>query len=112
MSADIDVDAAHDDIMYPSAVPFVLVHLGCIGTIWSGVTWRAIAICVTLYGLRMFAIRAGYHGQWVRCEGYCCDVHGPKRSCGQTDAIRAYAAALDGVTTLKQAPPYPGPRPT
>jgi stearoyl-CoA desaturase (delta-9 desaturase) len=53
--------AAHDDIIYPSAVPFVLVHLGCLGAILSGVTWQAVAICVTLYWSRMFAIGAGYH---------------------------------------------------
>lgn len=51
----------HDDIMYPSAVPFVLVHLGCFAAIWSGVTWQAVAICGALYVLRMFAIGAGYH---------------------------------------------------
>jgi stearoyl-CoA desaturase (delta-9 desaturase) len=51
----------HADIMYPSAIPFVLVHLGCIAAIWSGVTWSALAICAALYLLRMFAIVAGYH---------------------------------------------------
>jgi stearoyl-CoA desaturase (delta-9 desaturase) len=51
----------HDDIMYPSAIPFVLVHLGCLGAIWSGVTWEALAICATLYVVRMFAVVAGYH---------------------------------------------------
>ena len=51
----------HDDIMYPSAIPFVLVHLGCFAAIWSGVSWSAVAICVTLYLVRMFAIVAGYH---------------------------------------------------
>jgi stearoyl-CoA desaturase (Delta-9 desaturase) len=50
-----------DDFMYPSAVPFVLVHLGCIAAIWSGVTWSAVALCATLYTLRMFAVVAGYH---------------------------------------------------
>ena len=40
MSADIDDD--HDDIIYPSAIPFVLVHLACIAAIWSGVTWQAL----------------------------------------------------------------------
>jgi stearoyl-CoA desaturase (delta-9 desaturase) len=50
-----------DDIMYPSAIPFVLVHLGCIAAIWSGVTWTALALCATLYALRMFAVVAGYH---------------------------------------------------
>jgi stearoyl-CoA desaturase (delta-9 desaturase) len=56
-----DVDATHDDIMYPSAVPFLLVHIGCIAAFWSGVTWQGVAICVALYWLRMFAIGAGYH---------------------------------------------------
>jgi stearoyl-CoA desaturase (Delta-9 desaturase) len=54
-------DAKHDDIIYPSAIPFVLVHLGCIAAIWSGVTLQAIAICTALYLLRIFAIGAGYH---------------------------------------------------
>ena len=56
-----DVAGEHDDIIYPSALPFVLVHLSCIAAIWSGVTWQAIAICVALYWLRIFAIGAGYH---------------------------------------------------
>jgi stearoyl-CoA desaturase (Delta-9 desaturase) len=61
MSPDVHAEAAHDDIMYPSALPFVLVHLGCIAAIWSGVTGEALALCVTLYWLRIFAIGAGYH---------------------------------------------------
>ena len=61
MAPDIGVEGEHDDIVYPSAIPFVLVHLACFGAIWSGVTWQAIAICVTLYWLRIFAIGAGYH---------------------------------------------------
>jgi stearoyl-CoA desaturase (delta-9 desaturase) len=52
---------ARDDIMYPSAIPFVLVHLGCIAAIWSGVTWSAVMLCAALYVLRMFAVVAGYH---------------------------------------------------
>ena len=50
-----------DDIMYPSAIPFVLLHLGCFAAIWSGVTWTAVALGATLYALRMFAVVAGYH---------------------------------------------------
>jgi stearoyl-CoA desaturase (Delta-9 desaturase) len=49
------------DILYPSALPFLLVHLGCFAAIWTGVTWPAIALCVTLYWLRMFAVTGGYH---------------------------------------------------
>src|SRR5258708_36416633 len=59
LSTNIDLD--HDDIMYPDLVPFLAVHAGCVAAIWSGVTWQAIAICVVLYWLRMFAIIGGYH---------------------------------------------------
>jgi stearoyl-CoA desaturase (Delta-9 desaturase) len=61
VSSDIDNNGEHDDIVYPSAVPFVLVHLACIAALWSGVTWQAIAIGAALYWLRIFAIGAGYH---------------------------------------------------
>ena len=61
MTAETDADDVHDDIIYPSAIPFVLVHLGCFAAIWTGVTWPALAICITLYWLRIFAIGAGYH---------------------------------------------------
>ncbi|TFV35458.1 acyl-CoA desaturase [Bradyrhizobium frederickii] len=61
MSPNAPADDHHDDIMYPSAVPFLLVHLGCVAAIWSGVTWQAVAICISLYVARMFGIGAGYH---------------------------------------------------
>src|ERR1700722_18436733 len=51
----------HDDIMYPSAIPFVLAHLACLAAIWTGVTWTAVALAVALYLLRIFAVGAGYH---------------------------------------------------
>jgi len=54
-------EIAHEDIVYPAAIPFVLVHLACIAAIWTGITWQAVAIGVALYWLRMFAIGAGYH---------------------------------------------------
>lgn len=61
MAADTDADNVHDDIIYPSAIPFVLVHLGCFAAIWTGVTLEALVLCITLYWLRIFAIGAGYH---------------------------------------------------
>ena len=51
----------HDDIIYPEAVPFVLVHLACFGAIWSGVTWPAVWVGIALYWIRMWAITAGFH---------------------------------------------------
>jgi stearoyl-CoA desaturase (delta-9 desaturase) len=61
MSRNIGPADEHDDIMYPSTLPFIMIHLGCLAAFWSGITWQAVAICVTLYCLRMFAIGAGYH---------------------------------------------------
>ena len=52
---------AADDILYPSAVPFALVHLACLAAIWTGVTATALWLCAALYVVRMFAIGAGYH---------------------------------------------------
>ena len=49
------------DIVYPSVIPFVVVHLACIAAIWTGVTAEAVAIGIGLYWLRIFAIGAGYH---------------------------------------------------
>jgi len=54
-------DAETGDIAYPSAIPFLLVHLGCVAAIWTGVTWPAIALCFGLYWLRMFGVTGGYH---------------------------------------------------
>jgi stearoyl-CoA desaturase (Delta-9 desaturase) len=54
-------DDSLDDIMYPSSVAFILVHLACFGAIWSGITWQAVVICVVLYWARIFVIGAGYH---------------------------------------------------
>jgi len=54
-------DDEHGDIVYPSSIPFVLVHLVCVAAIWTGVTWQAVTICIALYWLRIFAVGAGYH---------------------------------------------------
>jgi len=53
--------APQDDIVYPTTVPFILVHLACFGAIWTGVTLQALWVAVALYFIRMWAITAGYH---------------------------------------------------
>jgi hypothetical protein len=30
-------DCEHNDIIYPAAIPFVLVHLACLASIWTGI---------------------------------------------------------------------------
>jgi len=53
--------APHDDIVYPAAIPFVLVHVVGFAAIWTGVTVQALWVALLLYLLRMWAITAGYH---------------------------------------------------
>jgi stearoyl-CoA desaturase (delta-9 desaturase) len=59
--SETDDEVEHDDIMYPSAIPFVLMHLGCFAAIWTGVTLEAVLLGIGLYWLRIFGIGAGYH---------------------------------------------------
>lgn len=42
-------------------IVFILIHLGCLLVIFSGVSPIAVAVCLGFYVLRMFAITAGYH---------------------------------------------------
>ena len=51
----------HDDIIYPSTIAFVLVHLACLSAVWTGVTWTAAGLGALLYVVRMFAVTGGYH---------------------------------------------------
>src|SRR6202046_5929608 len=57
-SLDRDSDT---DIVYPSTIPFIVVHLVFFAAIWTGVTVEAVALGIGLYWLRIFAIGAGYH---------------------------------------------------
>ena len=58
---DAETDIECGDILYPAAIPFVLVHLACFAAIWTGVTWGSLGICAVLYWARIFGIGAGYH---------------------------------------------------
>ena len=51
----------HDDIIYPETFAFLLVHLACLGALWTGVNATSVAIAVSLYLIRMFSITAGFH---------------------------------------------------
>lgn len=53
--------APHDDIVYPAAVPFALVHLAAFGVIWTGFPAYAVWMAVALYFVRMFAVTGAYH---------------------------------------------------
>jgi len=42
-------------------LPFLAVHLMCLGVIWVGWSWTAVSVAVAMYVIRMFAITGFYH---------------------------------------------------
>ncbi|MGI9626513.1 MAG: acyl-CoA desaturase [Longimicrobiales bacterium] len=56
-----DPEEPHNDIVYPLAIPFVLVHLAALAVFWTGVTTTALVMCVGLYVLRMWGLTGGFH---------------------------------------------------
>lgn len=55
--ADGDVDG----VDWLRIVPFVGMHLACLGVVWVGWSTLAVGLAVTLYFVRMFAITGFYH---------------------------------------------------
>jgi len=56
-----DPEAANDTIDWLRIVPFVALHLACIGVVWVGFSPIALAAAALLYAARMFAITGFYH---------------------------------------------------
>ena len=46
---------------WPRTIPFIILHLGCLGVIWVGVSSFAVWLAVGLYFFRMFAITGFLH---------------------------------------------------
>lgn len=46
---------------WQKAIPFILSHLAVFGAFWSGVTTKAVTLCIVLFFVRVWAITAGYH---------------------------------------------------
>jgi stearoyl-CoA desaturase (Delta-9 desaturase) len=50
-----------DRIDWLRVIPFIGMHLACLGVIWVGVSRVAVAVAAALYTLRMFALTGFYH---------------------------------------------------
>lgn len=48
-------------IDWTRVIPFVLIHLACLGVFWVGVSWFALCFAIALYAVRMFAVTGFYH---------------------------------------------------
>jgi stearoyl-CoA desaturase (delta-9 desaturase) len=55
------IRAQPDGVNLVRCIPFVILHLGCFGLIWTGWSWFAVWIAVALYFVRMFAVTGIYH---------------------------------------------------
>jgi stearoyl-CoA desaturase (delta-9 desaturase) len=53
--------AKPDKVEFVRVLPFVLLHLGCLGVLLTGWSWFAVGAAVVLYLVRMFAITGFYH---------------------------------------------------
>jgi len=42
-------------------LPFIILHVACLGILWVGWSWTAVAVAAGLYVVRMFAITGFYH---------------------------------------------------
>ncbi|MBT8486555.1 MAG: acyl-CoA desaturase [Phycisphaerales bacterium] len=59
--AETRVGERPDRIDWGRCVPFVIMHLGCLGVIFVGWSWAAVGLALGLYVVRMFAITGFYH---------------------------------------------------
>ncbi len=50
-----------DEIELIRVLPFIAIHLACLGVIWVEVSVTAVIVSLVLYALRMFAITGFYH---------------------------------------------------
>jgi stearoyl-CoA desaturase (delta-9 desaturase) len=58
---DGDLAPEADRVDWPRVVPFLLLHLGCLGVLWVGWSPIAVAVATAAYFIRMFAITGFYH---------------------------------------------------
>jgi stearoyl-CoA desaturase (delta-9 desaturase) len=57
----IRTDRPRRGLDYAVCAQFLLMHLACLLAFWTGVSAAALAACLALYVVRMFAITAGFH---------------------------------------------------
>ncbi len=55
------IRAHPDGINLVRCIPFVILHIGCLGVIWTGGSWFAAGAAAALYFIRMFAVTGIYH---------------------------------------------------
>jgi len=80
-----------DKFEFRRFVPFLLLHIGCLGVFFVGWSWIAVATAVVLYFVRMFFITGFYH------RYFCHKAYRTSRA-GQ------FIFALLGLTAAQRGP--------
>lgn len=78
-------------IRVASVLPYLSIHLICLGVIWVGWSWTAIIACAGLFFVRMFVITAFYHRYFSH------------RTFKTSRAVQ-FIAAFIGTTTAQRGP--------
>lgn len=74
-----------------NVMPYLSIHLLCLGVIWVGWSWAAVVVAAALYAARMFIITGFYHRYFSH------------RTFKTSRALQAVAAFL-GTTTAQRGP--------
>jgi len=56
-----EIRAKSDKVEWLRCIPFVVLHIGCLGVFLVGWNWLAVAVAAAMYLVRMFAITGVYH---------------------------------------------------
>jgi len=72
-------------------IPFIFLHIGCFGVIWTGWSWAAVISAAVLYFVRMFAVTAFYH------RYFCHRAY-------HTSRVGQFIFALIGLTAMQRGP--------
>ncbi len=85
------IRAKPDGVDFIRCIPFIILHLGCLGVIWVGWSRFAVILAIALYFLRMFAVTGIYH-RYFSHKTY------------STSRFGQFLLALWGGTTVQRGP--------
>jgi stearoyl-CoA desaturase (Delta-9 desaturase) len=86
-----ETDLQEDGIDWLRVVPFIVMHIACLGVLWVGISWIAVAVMIFLYVIRMFAITAFYHRYF-------------SHKAFRTSRIMQFVFALIGAASVQRGP--------
>lgn len=82
---------SQDKIDWARVIPFIGIHVGCIGVLWVGHSYFAIMLALAFYGIRIFSIGAFYH-RYFSHKSY------------ETNRFWQFIFALLGMSAIQRGP--------